>query len=92
MVSASTSLARVEVWREQREEHRIVHQRVYPRQLGRQPQQLRRQPRLSRRRLIAYRTEHDGLDPFQHKGSRPSSARRPEDPRSATRVFQVEVT
>jgi hypothetical protein len=27
-----------------------------------------------------------------HKGSRPSSARRPEDPRSAARVFQVEVT
>ena len=60
----------------------ITHRRI------RQPQQLRRQPRLPRRRPNAYRTEYDGLDPFQHKGSRPFSARKPEDPRSAARVFR----
>jgi len=82
---------RMEMRRERREERRVIQQRVDPGQLLRQPQQLRRQPRLPRRRPIAYRTEHDGLDPFQHKGSRPSSARRPENPRSAARVFHVEV-
>jgi hypothetical protein len=68
--------------------HPAAHQ---PAQAPPVPKHFRRQPRLPQRRTIANRTEHDGLDPFQHKGSRPSSARRPEDPRSAARVFQVEV-
>jgi len=58
---------------ERREERRVVQQRVHPGQLRGHPQHLRRQHRLPQRRLIAYRTEHDGLDPFQHKGLRPSS-------------------
>ncbi len=58
----------VEEQRERREEHRIVQQRIHPRQLRRHPQHLRRQHRVPQRRLIAYRTEHDGLDPLLAQG------------------------
>jgi hypothetical protein len=52
------------VRRERREERRVIQQRIHPRQLIRQPQQLHRQLQLPRRRTIAYRTEHGGLDHF----------------------------
>ncbi len=82
---------RVEERRERREDHRIVQQRVDPSPLRRHPPHLRRQHRLPQRRRIAHRTEHDGLEPFQHKGSRPSS--RPPSRRrgSARRLFRGEV-
>jgi hypothetical protein len=54
----------MEVRRERREEGRIIQQRIHPRQVLRQPQHLRRSPQLPLRRPIAYRAEHDGLDPF----------------------------
>jgi hypothetical protein len=54
----------VEVRRERREERRIIQQGIHPRQLLRQPQHLRRKQGLPQRRPIAYRTEHDDLDPF----------------------------
>jgi hypothetical protein len=37
---------------------------VHPRQLVRQPQKLLRKHRLPPTHLIAYRTKHDGPDPF----------------------------
>ena len=46
---------------------------VHRRELGRHHQRLRRQQRFPQRRLIAYRSQHDGLDPVTHYGSRPSS-------------------
>jgi hypothetical protein len=48
-----------------------------------------RQHRLPEPRLIAHDREHDGLDPFQHKGSRPSSARSARFCGSAHRLPQV---
>ena len=64
-------------WLEERhergEENRIIEQPVDPRQLIGQLQQLRRKHCLPQRHLIAYSTKHDGLDPFSHKGLRPSS-------------------
>jgi hypothetical protein len=46
------------------EERRVIQHRVYPSQLIWKTQQLRRQGGLEQRRLIAYGTKHDGLDPF----------------------------
>ena len=43
-------------------------------------------------RLVIYRSEHDGLDPFLPKGSRPSSRQTTTSSATATpRLFQVEV-
>jgi hypothetical protein len=55
---------RVEIRRERREEHRIIQQCVYPRQLLRKMQQLNRQLRLPRRHRTAYSAKHGGLDHF----------------------------
>ncbi len=66
-------LVRHPVERRMAQEHRVIQQRIHPRPLHRQPQHLRRQQGLPQRRPIAYGAEDDGLDPFQHKGSRPSS-------------------
>jgi hypothetical protein len=55
---------RIEERRERLEEALIVQQGINPSQLLREPQQIRRQDRLEQRQLIAYRTKHDGLDPF----------------------------
>jgi hypothetical protein len=46
------------------EEPHIIEQRINPDQLGRHHQRLRRQQRLPQRRLIAYRSQHDGSDPY----------------------------
>jgi hypothetical protein len=54
----------VEQRHERREEHRIIQQSIDPGQLLGQSEQLLREHRLEQRRLIAYRTKHDGLDPF----------------------------
>jgi hypothetical protein len=58
----------VEEPHERREERRIIQQSVHPGQLLGQPEQLLREHRLEQRRLIAYRTKHDGLDPFSPRG------------------------
>jgi len=55
---------RMEIRRERREEHRIIQQYVYPRQLLRKMQQLSWQLRLPRRHGTAYSAKHDGLDHF----------------------------
>jgi hypothetical protein len=59
-----TADPRVEVRDERCEERRIIQQRIHSFELRGKPQQLLRQHRLEQRRLIAYGTEHDGLDPF----------------------------
>jgi hypothetical protein len=42
----------------------IIEQSVHPGQLRWHHQRLNRQQRLPQRRLIAYRSQHDGLDPY----------------------------
>jgi len=74
------------------EKRRIIQQRINASQLFGQPQQPFGKHRLPQRALIAYSTKHDGLNPFQHKGLRPSSLLSVISRASTRRLFQVEVT